>query len=84
MSKVLTTKSSIAEITWLDAASYPGRYVPSGDIGIIQRSVGYVIEDNKRGMVIGQITDPPEANNPTYRNCEEIPRSYIKRVRMLS
>lgn len=80
------------EVEWLDAAAYIGYFgseksaVP-GDlngIGVIHRSVGWKVRDDKTGVVIAltQVIGP-DGGPQDHRMCLEIPRPYIRKVSVL-
>lgn len=80
-------KAPLVMVTWLDAAA--GEFTeareeaePNTDpIGVIQRTVGYLIRDDEEGIILS-----PEfcEYNRSYRHLHEIPRAYIQQIQPLT
>lgn len=88
----LKVKPRRVEVEWLDACAYTGYYnseksVVPGDtsaIGILHRSVGWKVRDDKQGIVLAltQVLGADGTPND-YRMCLEIPRAYVRKITLL-
>lgn len=92
MAKAALKTIEIAEVTWLDACAYTGYYgeekgVVPGDpeaLGIMHISVGWKVRDDKYGIALAltQVSGA-EGQATSHRMCVEIPRAYVRKVRVL-
>lgn len=64
------------EVTWLDAVFTSGDPVPMATVGIMMRTLGWVLRDDSQGIVIASERDAEGG----YRRVTEIPRPYIRKV----
>jgi hypothetical protein len=86
------TVPRMAQVEWLDACAYMGDYgsengVVPGDpsaVGIVHTSVGWMVRDDKSGIILAitQVIGSDGLPN-AHRMCVEIPRAYVRKVRIL-
>jgi hypothetical protein len=74
-------KERYIKVDWLDAASSQDFYKP-GKIGILHRSIGHQIKNDKEGIVLG-MTQVIGDGTGDMRHYLEIPRAYVKKVTRL-
>lgn len=69
----------IAEVRWLDAQRDDGTpSVVAGPIGVLRRTVGWVLRDDEHGVVLAFSKDADE-----FERTFSVPRAYIRKVRYL-
>jgi hypothetical protein len=82
----------MVQVEWLDACGYMGEYLSEaglvpGDptaVGIIHRTVGWKVRDDKSGVIIALTQAVGSDGRPNHhRMCVEIPRAYVRKVRIL-
>jgi hypothetical protein len=78
--KTLTKLPSILEVTWEDACGQGGWKAPL-EAGVVVRSVGYAIKQDKKGICLASGVDPEDGE--TVLAPGWIPKGMIKRIRKL-
>lgn len=74
-------KPKFVAVTWLDACAGQGYYRADKTIGILHESVGHLVRNDKKGVVIGMTYVKDGTGD--VRIYSEIPRAYIKKIKYL-
>lgn len=77
----MQTKLKHVVVDWWDAYSEHGEYRPfRGDKGLPSISSGFLLEDNKNGVRVGQIAHLHSDGDVSYKNTMFIPRGMVRKV----
>jgi len=70
-------------VTWLDASGGDGSVSSDEQVGVLRKSLGFLLSSNAEGVIIAQTRDAWASKSITYERGYNIPRSYVKSVKVL-